>query len=711
MGLILTILLVSTISFFIAYSVAKAKAHEHLNAKADEYIQYLKEILVLPIWNYDYEAIDAIGKSFMQNDYIAGITIVDSRDKICVAEKKRNIVPIVKRSVKLTYFGEPIGAVEITLASGYFDIWNRQLFWYISFIILINLLSLILLTGLFMRRSLNKPLRQLDELVTSYNAGHSKFPRQEIPYVELRSFVETLQRMGQQIDDQMSTIQQAEKKYRSIFENALEGVYQSTPEGRIISANPAFAAILGYDSPAQLIQQVTDIGRQHYVDERQRRWFIRQLEKGKVIEAFEVQLHRKDGQVIWASVNARPIYDDERRLLHFEGLVQDITRRKTTEMQLRQAQKMEAIGTLAGGIAHDFNNILGVIIGCSELALNNLPEEHSAKADIEKVLDAGLNAKALVRQILTFSRQGESEYLPLILPPFLKEVTKFLRATLPSTVDIRLSIETTNGVVLADPIQIQQILMNLCTNSAHAMSPRGGKLQILLTDIDVGSEEISQHDNLKAGKYVKLSVRDTGCGIPKEALHRIFDPFFTTKNVGEGTGLGLSVVHGIVKKHGGAVLVDSVRHERTIFDVFLPKLEHPDIQIALEQVSDLPKGSEHILLVDDEEILADILQRILNGLGYHVDTYTSSIEALERFSESPDNFDLIIADHMMPDMTGVMLALKIRRIRPHLPIILCTGLKGEDIEEEAQVADITRMLIKPIRREELALIIREVLDG
>jgi PAS domain S-box-containing protein len=647
----------------------------------------------------------------MQNDFIAGITIVDSRDKICVAEKKMDAVPLVKRSVKLTYFGEPMGGVEISLTSGYFNIWKRQLFWYFCFIILINLLSLILLTGLFLRRSLNKPLRQLDELVASYNAGHSKFPKQEMPYVELRSFVETLQRMGKQIDDQMSAIQQAERKYRSIFENALEGIYQSTPEGRIISANPAFAAILGYDSPDQLIQQVTDIGEQHYVDEQQRQSFIRQLERAKVIEEFEVQLHRKDGQIIWTSINARPIFGHGGRLLHFEGLVQDITRKKTTEMQLRQAQKMEAIGTLAGGIAHDFNNILGVIIGCSELALNNLTEGHSSKADIEKVLDAGLNAKALVRQILTFSRQGESEYLPLILQPFLKEVTKFLRATLPSTVDIRLCIETSNAVVLADPIQIQQILMNLCTNSAQAMSARGGELQISLKDIDVGPEEISQHEGLKVGKYVKLSVRDTGCGISKEALHRIFDPFFTTKNVGEGTGLGLSVVHGIVQKHGGVVVVDSVRNERTIFDVFLPKLEHPDIQISQEQISDLPKGAEHILLVDDEEILADILQRILNGLGYTVDTYTSSIKALEMFSKNPDNYDLVISDHMMPDITGVRLAKKVRQFRPHLPIILCTGLKDENIEEEAKMADVSRMLVKPIRRDELALIIREVLDG
>ena len=833
MGLILAILLVSTISFFIAYSVARAKAHEHLNAKADEYIQYLKEILVLPIWNYDYEAIEAIGKSFMQNDYIAGITIVDSRDKICVAEKKRNIVPIVKRSAKPTYFGEPIGAVEITLASGYFNIWTRQLFWYISFIILINLLSLILLTGLFMRRSLNKPLRQLDELVTSYNAGHSKFPRQEIPYVELRSFVETLQRMGQQIDDQMSAIQQAEKKYRSIFENAMEGIFQSTMEGRIISANPAFAQILGYDSPESLMENVTDIARQHYVDPEQRRVFTRKLLDEKVVSGYEVMYFQRNGEKIWISINARPIYDDRGHLMYLEGLVQDITLRKKTEArlrqlstaveqvadsimitdrlgqityvnpafessrgfalselvdqhpdvlgvdareisvyeeiwktvnsgdtwtgrmvsrkkdggtviedatvspikgdtgrflgyvavnrdvtekakienQLRQSQKMESVGTLAGGIAHDFNNILGVIIGCSELVLQNMPDGANPRKDMETVLEAALRAKSLVSQILTFSRQREGELRPLVLAPLVKEVTKFLRATLLVIIEMRVDTQGSEGAVLADPIQIQQIVMNLCTNAAHAMGAEGGELNISLSDLDLDRDAVSRIPELSAGPYVKLSVADTGCGIPKELLHRIFDPFFTTKKVGEGTGLGLSVVHGIVKKLSGAVFVDSTVNRGTVFTVFLPRLDHPDIEITAEQVSELPTGEERILLVDDEAVLAAILQRILSGLGYHVETRTRGAKALERFRDHPHRYDLLVADHTMPGMTGTLLIEAVRKIRPDLPVILCTGLKDRRMEIAAEAVGVDRMLVKPIRRDELALSIREVLDG
>jgi PAS domain S-box-containing protein len=832
LGLIFTVAVVSSIALVISYGLAAKRAESQLEEKADEYIAFLKNILVVPMWNYDFETIEAVGQTYLQNDFIAGINIADSRGFIQMESQIPDESTSFVRVAQLYHHGLPIGQVKIALTSGHLIQLNRQFLWSLCLTIFINLLSLIIMTGLLLRWSLKKPLGQLDEIVNSYAAGDYQPFNREMPYIELQPLVETINKMGEQIEFQLTEIQKAEKKYRSIFENAIEGIFQSTPDGHIISANPAFAQILDYDSPEELMDTITDIGQQHYVDLNQREEFIRQLKQNGVISSFEVRLYRKDMSTIWVSINARPIYDSKGQLLHFEGLVQDITQRKKTETQLqqlstaveqaaenimitdgqgriayvnpsferssgyskaelinkdprllytdennaeiyddiwgaatrgktwtgritrkkkdgeaiiedvtvssiksqtgrflgyvsvnrdvtekvkienqlRQAQKMEAIGTLAGGIAHDFNNILGVIIGCSELALSNLSKDHSSGADIEKVLEAGLGAKSLVRQILTFSRQSKSESLPLILQPFLKEVTKFLRASLPATIDIQLSIDTPNGVVLADPIQIQQILMNLCSNSSHAMSPDGGKLFITLSDAKVSDAETAQLPDLKPGNYLKLTVRDTGSGIPEDCIHRIFDPFFTTKKISEGTGLGLSVVHGIVKKHDGAVLVDSIPGQGAIFDVFLPKLEHPDIKIVAEHVSDLPKGTEQILLVDDEAILADILHRILTGLGYGVYTHTSSIKALEMFLENPDRFELVIVDHTMPELTGTMFAGEIRKIRPKLPIILCTGLNDKHAEEEANKAKISRMLIKPIRRDELALVIREVLD-
>jgi CheY-like chemotaxis protein/two-component sensor histidine kinase len=371
---------------------------------------------------------------------------------------------------------------------------------------------------------------------------------------------------------------------------------------------------------------------------------------------------------------------------------------------------MEAIGTLAGGIAHDFNNILGVIIGCSELVLQGIPDTATAKTDMETVLDAALRAKSLTNQILSFSRQSEGETRPLLLSPFIKEITKFLRATLPVTIEMRIETEASSGAVLSDPIQIQQILMNLCTNAAQAIGPREGKLIIKLCDVEIDKQEASRFPELQAGPYVKLTVTDNGPGIPDDIIHRIFDPFFTTKKVGEGTGLGLSAVHGIVKQLNGAVFVDSRMGEGTAFRVFFPKIQHPDIEIATEQVSDLPRGKERILLVDDEAVLKDILKRILSGLGYHVEAQTSPMRALEVFRNNPHRFNLLISDQTMPEMTGTTLIERVHSIRPTLPVILCTGLKDSTPETVEKAAGVNRTLIKPIRRDELALIIREVLD-
>jgi len=278
------------------------------------------------------------------------------------------------------------------------------------------------------------------------------------------------------------------------------------------------------------------------------------------------------------------------------------------------------------------------------------------------------------------------------------------------TIDIRIETGASTGAVLSDPIQIQQILMNLCTNAAQAVGPEGGRLDIALCDEEIDADRASRFPELEAGSYVRLSVGDTGCGIPEDIIHRIFDPFFTTKKVGEGTGLGLSVVHGIVKKLNGAMFVHSAVGEGTVFEVFLPRLEHPDIEIVAEQVSDLPRGEENILLIDDEAVLIDILQRILAGLGYYVKTLTSPARALELFRGNPDRFDLLIADQTMPEMTGTMPIEAVREIRPALPVILCTGLNDRRIEHAAKAACVDRMLAKPIRRDELALIIREVLD-
>jgi PAS domain S-box-containing protein len=709
-GLILVIIIVSSFALLVAYYTSKQKAEAELQAKAEEYTDYIKNTLVLPLWNYDFETIQAVCNAYLQNDLIAGIQVNDPRNLVDVNIVKKDVRPTVVRTVDLFHFGLPVGQARISLAHGYLTRLNRQLFWSFALVILTNLVSLLVLTGIILRLSLKRPLIRLNEIVGSYAAGDYHPSMQDVTHIELQPLVSTLNQMGRKIEHNLSTARKAERKYRSIFENALEGIYQTTLDGRILSANPAFARILGYHSPEQLMEEIVDIGEQHWKNPDARQEMVRKLLEHGIVTAFETRMVRRDGQLIWVQINGRPVYDASGNLMHLEGMVQDVTEKMHLENQIRQTQKMEAIGTLAGGIAHDFNNMLGVIIGCTELAMDGIAKDGKAAADMERVLDASLRAKDLVRQILTFSRQSESEFKPLILAPFLKEVVKFLQTTLPANMEVHLTQGPDNFTILADPTQLQQILLNLCTNSAHALSPGGGVIDICLSEQIVAATEDKPTSDLTTGAYVHMFVKDNGPGIAPENLHRVFDPFFTTKRVGEGTGLGLSVVHGIVKNHGGAVYAESDPGRGTTMHVFLPSLKHPGFEPAPESNVLPPEGSEKVFLVEDEPVLADILRRILAGLGYQVMLYTDAVEALRFFQGHPNRYDLALLDHNMAALTGVELAVRMHRLQPDLPIVLFTGMNLELLRQDAEKAGVRSLLNKPLNRIDLAVAIRKVLD-
>ncbi len=709
-GLILVVLAVSSFTLLIAFYASKKKADAELRAKAEEYTAFIKDTLVLPLWNYDFETIQAVCHTYMQNDLITGIQVSDPRHIVDINMTKEDTHPTVVRTVDLVLHDLPVGQVKISMAYGYLTLLNRQLFRSFALVILTNLVTLVVLTGILLRMSLKRPLKRLNEIVGSYASGQYHPPMEDVTHMELQPLVGTLNQMGRKIEDHVSTIRKAERKYRSIFENALEGIYQSTPQGQILSANPAFAELLGYESAEQLMTEVSDIGVQHWAEPNQRRDMVQVLLDGGTITTLEARLVRRDGQRIWVMINGRPVYDNSGELLYLEGMVQDITEKVHFEAQIRQTQKMEAIGTLAGGIAHDFNNMLGVIIGCSELAIDGILEGGKAAADMERVLDAGLRAKALVRQILTFSRQDEIEFKPLLLKPFLKETIKFLQTTLPANIQVRFSNGESNGTVLADPTQLQQVLLNLCTNSAHALATSGGFIDISLSNEIITSPDQGPTDDLTPGAYIHLTVLDNGPGIEKENLHRVFDPFFTTKKVGEGTGLGLSVVHGIVKSHGGAVYAKSEVGQGTLMHVLLPSLEHPEFEPAPDSDVLPPEGSENIFLVEDEPVLADILRRIMAGLGYRVKMFTDAVDAWRFFMVNADRFDLAILDHNMPDLTGIELAARIHQLTSRMPIILLTGMEIDGLRPDAKKAGVRTLMNKPLNRIDLAVAIRKVLD-
>jgi signal transduction histidine kinase/ActR/RegA family two-component response regulator/sensor domain CHASE-containing protein len=381
-----------------------------------------------------------------------------------------------------------------------------------------------------------------------------------------------------------------------------------------------------------------------------------------------------------------------------------------SEERLGQAQKMEAIGTLAGGIAHDFNNILAAITGYCELAMARGEEGNGQHADLLQILKAADRAAALVKQILTFSRKHKEELKPIQISPIVKEVINLLKATLPATIEIHADIRNHPDSILADPTFIHQVIMNLCTNAAHAMQDTGGRLEVGLRSVEAEALLTSGSSDPSSGPWLKLSVKDTGHGMTPEIMGSIFDPYFTTKAPGEGTGLGLSVVHGIVKKCGGEIRVESEMGKGSTFNVFWPQIKMAP-QLQPECVKPSITGNESILIVDDEPALTAIAQRKLTQLGYRVTTRTSSIEAKALFKVRPDDFNLVITDMNMPHMTGLQLARQMLVIRPGMPIILCTGFSQQISEENAKTMGIKEFMLKPISWQELAEIVRKVLDG
>jgi signal transduction histidine kinase/ActR/RegA family two-component response regulator len=417
----------------------------------------------------------------------------------------------------------------------------------------------------------------------------------------------------------------------------------------------------------------------------------------------------KDGRIIQVESSIVLLKNNDGSVAGAISSSRDVTARRRLEEQLRQSQKMESIGTLAGGIAHDFNNILGVIFGYAELSREQAADNSVLANNISQILKAADRAKNLIRQILAFSRKSTFEAVPLRLHLIVKEALALLRASLPSSVSIQSDVAVTNDTVMADATQIHQVVINLCTNAAHAMREKGGTLEVTLKPLDLDRHSAAAYNAIEPGPYVHLSVRDTGTGIAPDIIDRIFEPFFTTKPAGTGTGMGLSVVHGIVKSLKGDVKVYSRPGSGTVFHVVLPReAEQADAQEAAEPAA--PGGNESILLIDDEKLLLDVGMRLLNSLGYTVTALHNPVEALELFRQDPAAFDSVITDQTMPDMTGFELARRMLQIRPGIPIILCTGYSDLVTAQSAREAGIGQFINKPLDRILIAKTLRTVLD-
>jgi PAS domain S-box-containing protein len=495
------------------------------------------------------------------------------------------------------------------------------------------------------------------------------------------------------------------------FDKAAIGIYQIGPSAQIINVNEQAARNLGYSIEELTAMSIFDIDPLVNRDNWVTIW--RKLCKNGT-DAFETIHRTKDGVEIPVRISSQLLeYDDQQFSISF---VQDISDRKDAEKEakrmglaLMQSQKMEAIGTLASGVAHDFNNILSAVIGYSELALPEVAPGAPVHGYLRQILTAGMRARDLVQQILTFSRKDERQLLPIKAASQVKEALKLLRSSLPETIEISQHIDPGIKPVLADSTQIHQIVMNLCTNAAHAMEAKGGRLNVSMSQILLSERDTALHPGLMPGKHLKLSVQDTGRGISPEIMQKIYDPYFTTKEKGKGTGLGLSVVQGIVQSYGGVIYAYSEPNHGTTFNVYIPSVNEQTMGEGLV-TSELPGGNEHILLVDDEPALIDVGRQLLEKLGYRVSTAGASTAALEMFRRAPHTIDMVVTDMTMPKMTGDKLAAELLNIRPDLPILLATGYGSNIFAGKVRKMGIKALLHKPIVEADLARIVRKVLD-
>ena len=521
---------------------------------------------------------------------------------------------------------------------------------------------------------------------------------------QLRNQKDVLEEM---VRGRTRALEESEEKMRAILTASPIGIVLAINR-KINWANKAFFHMLNHDEDSLIGQDARAIYPDDEEYERAGRALFPSVEESRTNE-IETRLIRKDGTIIDCYLRACP-QDPQDPSKGQLVTVSDISEYKRLEAQLQQAQKMEAIGTLAGGIAHDFNNILGAIIGYAELAKMKAPKESAVVADLNQVIKSGNRAADLVHQILTVSRRHKKERQPMQLKYIVKEVVKMLKATLPSTIEIKDVSGKDMGVINADPAQMHQVIMNLCTNAGHAMQENGGVLEVGIGDVQVGTEDSgSGYLDLPSGTYLRLVVSDTGYGIPRHVIDKIFDPYFTTKDTGEGTGLGLSVAQGIVKAHGGTITVYSEPGKETTFHVYLPLILMEERE-EKEPEGPLPTGSERILFIDDEHALIEIGSQMLERLGYEVVTRQRSVEALELFRAEPDRFDLVITDMTMPHMTGDKLARELMKIRPDIPVILCTGHSKLVSEAKAKDMGIRAFVMKPILKRTLAEAVRKALD-
>ena len=526
-----------------------------------------------------------------------------------------------------------------------------------------------------------------------------------------KEIAENNQKLQEQIEkgiEMESRLQEGEQRFRNLVESTNDWFWEVDLQGVYTYVGPQVETLLGYTPKEVLGKSVFDFIAPEEASVA-RRFFQQMVAAHSPIELYDNTLIHKAGHRVTVQTSGLPIVNMRGELLGYRGTDRDITEKIKLEERLRQSQKLESIGTLAGGIAHDFNNILSIMIGNAELAMGSVSQNDAAYHYLAEIKTAGLRAAGIVKQLLSFSRQGDRGFKPTEITGIIGDTLTLMRSTIPATIEIRKNIDVAEATVLADPVQINQVIMNLCINASQSMQETGGVIEIGARAVDLDTSAARGLSGLRKGRYLRITVRDTGTGIDPKVIPRIFDPYFTTKPVGQGSGMGLAVAHGIAKNHGGAVTVESVLGRGSTFSIFLPLAE--GVPVAEPQKPEAVRpGEETLLVVDDEPSIAQMITTILARLGYRVETKMNPNQAVELFRSQAGCIDMVITDMTMPQMTGVQLFEKLKQIRPDIPVIICTGHSDRIDEKRAARLGVDAYLMKPVTSRKIAATIRKILD-
>ncbi len=535
--------------------------------------------------------------------------------------------------------------------------------------------------------------------------GETSIQKSYYPQLQIR--IAELEKINKELESEIQHRKRSEERFRSITEDSLDWIWEIDEHHNFTYSNPRVKEILNIPPDEIYGIKVIDL------IPKEMRWplarkFLTYKKRGGSFKALRININYRNKQII-LETNGTPIFDFQGNYRGYRGIARDVTQQQLMNEQMQKAQKVEVIGTMAGGIAHDFNNILFIILSCSELILYYCTPGGRIEYNIKKVLTAVKRAKDLVNQILAYSRRFDQERAPLKIQPIILETIKLLKETIPSTIEIKYNLDDNLGYINADTSQIQQVLMNICTNSSTAMAESGGVLSISLHEKYMALKELNQEPKLRPGPYAHLEISDTGVGIDPKHLKRIFDPYFTTNKFGKSAGMGLAVVQGIVESMNGQIKVVSQLGSGTTCHLYFPVIKANREEPIMSREK-LPGGTEKILVVDDEVVLSEVTKQILENLGYHAVNKTNGLEALKLFRSQPDYFDLVITDQTMPKMTGVSMAKEMLNIRKDIPIILCTGFSPLANEEIASDLGIKAFMMKPFGQSKLAHTVRKVLD-